>query len=110
MATPFGGPTMISPRHLARGWRDQPCNDAQQRRLAGSGTAEQADDFTGMNRQIDVFEHQQFLAAAFRKRAADAVDIEQAGLFGKIEHQYPLINRDEGGARRRHKAASTAAG
>ena len=41
-----------------------------------------------MNCQIDVFEYQQFLAAAFRKGPADAAYIEKAGLFGKIEHGY----------------------
>ena len=52
---------------VARGCRDQAGDDAQQRRLARAGAAEQADDLAGMQRQIDVFEHQQFLAAAFRK-------------------------------------------
>ena len=65
---------------VARGRRDQAGDDAQQRRLARSGAAEQADDLAGADRQIDLFEHQQFLAAALRKGAADAADIEQVGL------------------------------
>ena len=51
----------------AGGRGDQAGDNAQQRRLAGSGPAEQADNFAGMNHQIDFFENQQFLAAAFRK-------------------------------------------
>ena len=64
---------------VARGGRDQSGDDAQQRRLAGAGAAEQADDLARMDGQIDFFENQQFLAAALRKRAADAADIEQVG-------------------------------
>jgi hypothetical protein len=69
METPFGGPMMASPRHfgVARGRGDQAGDDAQQRRFARSGAAEQADDLAGMDRQVDVFEHQQILAAALRK-------------------------------------------
>ncbi len=69
MATPFGGPHdgLAAAFRIARGRRDQAGDDAQQRRLARSGTTEQADDFAGMYRQIDFFEDQQFLAAALRK-------------------------------------------
>ena len=75
---------------VARGRRDQAGDDAQQRRFAGAGAAEQADDLARADRQIDLFEHQQFLAAALRKGPADAADIDQGGLFGLIEHDVLL--------------------
>ena len=69
MAMPFGGPTigLAAAFGIARGRRDQPGDDAQQRRFARSGAAEQADDLACADRQIDIFEHQQVLAAALRK-------------------------------------------
>ncbi|GCC44401.1 hypothetical protein chiPu_0028598, partial [Chiloscyllium punctatum] len=69
--------------------RDQPCDDPQQGRLARSRAAEQPDDLAGMNRQVDILEHQQLLAASLRERAADAADVDQGGLLGLVEHQDP---------------------
>jgi hypothetical protein len=85
-------------------------HDAQQRRLARARPAEQTDDLARMDGQIDLFQHQQLFAAAFRKRPAHAADIEKAGLPGLVEHAFVLIIRGEGGALRRHRAASRAAG
>src|SRR6266478_3023744 len=48
---------------IARGRRDQSGDDTEQRRLARAGTAEQADDFTRTDGQIDLFEDQEILAA-----------------------------------------------
>jgi hypothetical protein len=98
MATPFGGPLMVSPRHFASPEEgDEAGDDAQQCRLARSGAAQQADDFAGVDCEIDFFQHQQVLAAAFRKRTADATDIQQAGRFYGIEHEilsrYPRRRR-----------------
>jgi hypothetical protein len=37
--------------------------------------------------EVDLFQHQQILAASLGKRAADAADIEQGGLVDLIEHE-----------------------
>src|SRR6185437_9111654 len=80
MATPFGGPWMVSPRHIASPEDgDQACDDPQQRRLARSGTAEQPDDLAGVDGQVDLLQHGESLAASLRKRTAHALDVDQAG-------------------------------
>src|SRR6266481_6146618 len=106
MATPFGGPMMVSPRHLASP-EDGAISPAMMRNSV---------DLPEPDRQIDVFQHQQILAAALRKRPADAADVEKIGLIDLIEHESPLglakpwINQGAGGVLRRHRAAARADG
>ena len=82
MATPCAGPSN-GRAHIGktaalrlRQARDQ----AQQGGLAGAGTAQQADDLAFLQGEIDVVQHQQFLAAAARKGAAHMFDVQSQPL------------------------------
>ena len=74
---------------VARGGRDQARDDSQQGRFARSGAAEQAHDLAGADGEVDLFKHQQLLAASLRKRAADIADIEQR-VIDLVEHGFSL--------------------
>jgi hypothetical protein len=55
--------------------RDQ----AQQSRLARSGTAEETDDLALIERQFDTVEHEMLAAVGARERLTQAMNIEQSG-------------------------------
>ena len=52
-------------------------DQAQQGGFAGAGAAEQADDLALLQGEIDIVQHQQFLAAAARKGAAHMFDVRE---------------------------------
>ena len=54
-------------------------DQAQQRRLARSGAAEQADDLSLRQRQFDAVEHQMLAAVGARKGLSQRVNVEQSG-------------------------------
>ena len=61
IATPSAGRAAAGrDSHFTAGRLDQPGDDAQQRRLARAGTAEQPDDLAFAQRQVRIVEHEQF--------------------------------------------------
>ena len=68
--------------------RDRPGDQAQQGGFARAGTAQQADDLALLQGEIDVIQHQQFLAAAAREGAAHMFDIQ------KFSHGDPHVKRN----------------
>ncbi len=73
-------------RDLPRGRVRQPGDDAQQRRLAAAGTAEQPDDFARPEAHRNVLQHRRAgFAGALGEGLADVVDVEQHRRSG-VEH------------------------
>ena len=92
MATPFGGPLIVSPRHFASP-DDGAISPAMMRSSVDLPDPERPSRPTISPARIvrSTFSStSKFFAAAFRKGTADAADIEQAGLCGMIEHEVLL--------------------
>ena len=63
--------------HGAAGRRDEPGDDPEQRGFTRSGSAQQGNDFTGAQLQIDGVEDTQFVTGGAGKALADRVDIDE---------------------------------
>jgi hypothetical protein len=89
METPFGGP-IATPRHFASP-EDGVMRPAMMRRgrLARSGTAEQTDDFAGMNGQIDLSSTCSSSPLPFGKDRQTARISRRLAGWVMIEHEFP---------------------
>ena len=60
---------------FAMGWFEETGQNAQDRRFAAAGWAQQRDDFLGPDHQVDVFEHMQRFAVRGGEFLRDVLDL-----------------------------------
>ena len=62
----------------------RPGDGAQQRRFPRSGPAEQCDDLSGAQVEVDVIEHEQRVAGRTGEALADVLDVDQYFVDGLV--------------------------